>query len=65
MCKEKELKPCPFCGCNIIKRKAEHTLLGNIYWSLLCKDCHCGTPGYIKFDDAVKAWNRRVNDEID
>lgn len=58
-----ELKPCPFCG-------GEAQLIGHSPYSITCRKCRattviCNTP-----DDAIKAWNNRVQptftlDEID
>lgn len=51
---EPELKTCPFCG-------GEAELMGlSIFW-VQCKDCHVETLAVDHEEDAVKAWNRRVN----
>ena len=57
------LKPCPFCG-------GEARLIGHSPYSITCCNCRtttviCNTP-----DDAIEAWNRRVQptftpDELD
>ena len=57
-----ELQPCPFCGGEARKRNVEHTLLGDTYWGITCINCNCGTAGYLNYNNAVKAWNRRAND---
>lgn len=48
-----KLKPCPFCG-------AEARLVGHYPYSITCCNCRattviCNTP-----DDAIDAWNNRV-----
>ena len=58
-----KLKPCPFCG-------GEARLIGHYPYSITCCNCRattviCNTP-----DDAIDAWNRRVEptftlDELD
>lgn len=59
----KELKPCPFCGgeCVCITYYLYGKITGS---SISCKKCHIeqGTP-YKSKQSAIKAWNRRVNDE--
>lgn len=54
-----ELKPCPFCGH---KAKVEDCGLIRLYF---VKCTHCGINQdhlYAQKCDAIKAWNRRVND---
>lgn len=55
----KELKPCPFCGC-----EAElQLLLGN--YSVTCKSCMGAifpAVGMTK-EEAIKAWNRRAGEQ--
>lgn len=58
-----KLKPCPFCG-------GEARLIGHSPYSITCCNCRtttviCNTP-----DDAIDAWNNRVQptftpDELD
>ena len=58
---KQELKPCPFCGGeaeiyenNIIKSLPSYRVF--------CANCYSRTYGmYDKLDDAIEAWNRRVN----
>lgn len=54
-----ELKPCPFCGC---KRISTQYLCFRPY--IICEKCHIQTPSYNTYSAAVKAWNRRVGDEV-
>ena len=67
-----ELKPCPFCGCKSIRLNA----YGFGRWSAECLSCYVETSQYfgsqtVTFDgeqmqlgrkEAIKAWNRRVED---
>ena len=48
------LKPCPFCG-----GEAEFYEF-TCFW-VSCKDCWCETFTYDTKQEAVEAWNRRVN----
>lgn len=72
-----ELKPCPFCGGKATL-KAANKSCGLIIWCAC--GCGARTDGYCpdinKEDDtmenieeckkrAIKAWNRRANDETD
>lgn len=55
-----DLKPCPFCG-----RKAEIIAMGiaPMYRYLpKCTECICGIGHYDSYEDAKKAWNRRVEE---
>lgn len=58
-----ELKPCPFCGGEAKKQAVKTTILGDTYWGIKCTKCNCGTVGYLNYNYAIKAWNRRANDE--
>lgn len=57
-----ELKPCPFCGGKAKKQAVETTILSDTYWGARCTKCNCGTAGYLNYNDAIKAWNRRSDD---
>ncbi len=61
-----ELKRCPFCG-DIGGAVCEHINgCGEDYkhiYSVKCYSCSSGTPFYFDADDAIEAWNRRMNDE--
>ncbi len=55
-----KLKPCPFCG-------GEAEIIDNEYFvDVSCKDHHCrgwaDSLSYKSKEQAIKAWNRRVND---
>ena len=51
-----DLKPCPFCGgiAELIENVDED------YFFVWCQTCEAETLGCEKKDDAVRAWNRRV-----
>ena len=56
-----ELKPCPFCGSNLIK-------LENMGWpSVYCIKCGAKVAGMGYAEDgaksAIKKWNRRQTNE--
>lgn len=51
-----ELIPCPFCA-------GEARIFGMKTMSLVgCTSCGCVTAVFGTVDEAVEAWNRRVND---
>lgn len=56
-----KLKPCPFCGG---EAKTGTTLFG-IRSGLIfvyCKKCYASSLDYKTKEDAIEAWNRRVDD---
>ena len=53
-----ELKPCPFCGGEVIIY-----LLGSGEWVSECKSCGATVPEQDTKEAAVEAWNRRAEDE--
>lgn len=74
-----KLKPCPFCGGEGKLKAAKKDSVGFTIWCE-CKKCHATIQGvcpnmkdedfaleHIDFcrDDAIRAWNRRANDEAD
>lgn len=56
--KNKELKPCPFCGGIAYIQKHSYRYA---YW-IKCYDCGVETEAYGFEDEAIKVWNRRVNE---
>ena len=52
---EEELKPCPFCGCQLIK------LSENLYQHPK-SDCW-ESSAYVDGDKAIEAWNRREGEK--
>lgn len=67
----KELKPCPFCGGEA--RLKKHQRLEQT-WYVQCNDCGIRTRNYTQcayeswkttMDASVRAWNMRVNLEVD
>lgn len=55
------LKPCPLCGGKAINRVVEKTTVSD-YYGIVCVKCNCRTAGYLDFNKAIKAWNRRAYD---
>ena len=73
------IKPCPFCGGKGEVKAAKKDYIGFTIWCE-CEKCYAKTSGYcpelkdesvalenidICRDKAIKAWNRRANDEAD
>lgn len=57
----KELKPCPFCGGKV---KKTISLVTKIVM-FVCKKCGAYVCFYVAEPKATKAWNRRVNENVD
>ena len=59
---ENELKPCPFCG-GAAEVYCDREMGGSQY-RIKCTNCPAdvGRHWYWKKNDAIAAWNRRVND---
>ena len=58
--KEIELKPCPFCGNEIIAYR------GTYVWGLWyvgCERCGVNFPAFPTRERAFEAWNRRADNE--
>lgn len=55
-----ELKPCPFCG-----GEAKAFSFRDGATIVYCEDCEIETPMFTAMKYAIKAWNRRANDEAD
>lgn len=60
-----KLKPCPFCGGTPIVSGCDDTL-----WSVICKKCAASIDYNETKQEAIEAWNRRVEptftpDELD
>ena len=61
-----ELKHCPFCGGKPLVAYDK----GNKYRGIrpiafvLCARCNARTSSFVELSDAINAWNRRANDEV-
>ena len=60
-----KLKPCPFCGGHAIIDGFDDTL-----WIVICKECNASIGYKETKEEAIEAWNRRVEptftpDELD
>ena len=53
---EHTLKPCPFCG-----GKAEVNEFNDFIW-IYCSVCESETTLFVTLEQAIEAWNRRVDD---
>lgn len=58
---DNELKPCPFCECEIIDVVAEEYLDGSkVFYTANCHECDTQHGGLFEtYDEATKAWNTR------
>lgn len=59
------LPRCPFCGGKprILETRpawGSMSFGGDSEFSVVCKDCGCGTKGYRDKESAVRSWSRRV-----
>jgi len=57
-----ELKPCPFCGSDILEMDRELAEFDNQAerWFITCYECPCqGVIGDDK-QEAIEAWNKRT-----
>ena len=52
---DRELKPCPFCGCKAIKIYLEDYY----FWRCQCTNCYASAIGN-SADSATEAWNWRA-----
>ena len=66
---KKEIKPCPFCGrkkCVRIRVYPSRDLNDIEFDAVVCDHMHggCGSESghYKRPEDAVKNWNRRINE---
>ena len=50
-----ELKPCPFCGGHAIIDGCDDTL-----WIVICKECNASIGYKETKEEAIEAWNRRI-----
>ena len=60
------LKPCKYCGNKNIIITSELSIYerGN-FWSVTCATPKCDCTGsYRSVKDAIKAWNRRVQNDL-
>lgn len=63
-----ELKPCPFCGDTYIQIYATNSHSRG-HFAIGCNtvDCiglHCESKLFKTKDEAIKSWNRRMNDNL-
>ena len=54
-----ELKPCPFCGGDVPELRGDK----EFGWFIACFKCNIIVDDCKTEAEAIKAWNRRANDE--
>lgn len=62
-----ELKPCPFCGGKAAISETKFNFETDPYaeYGVLCEVCRCELKsGFSSRKTAIRAWNRRVEDEL-
>ena len=52
-----ELKPCPFCGSEIIEYDGTYVFGA---WYVRCCRCGVNLPPFHTKEEAIKAWNTRT-----
>jgi Lar family restriction alleviation protein len=57
-----ELKPCPFCGGEMFTENVWQNADG-VYWQVQCPYCGAMTDWDYGMDRAIKAWNRRAEND--
>ena len=57
MVEQQELKPCPFCG-----GEAETYPYYFNEWYIGCSECSCDLGVFDTKEEAIEAWNKRVNE---
>ena len=59
-----ELKPCPFCHYQNRLKKV-HIISRRLpfWWFIECDNCHCCGETKLFLRRAVKAWNRRADND--
>ena len=66
MNKNNELKPCPFCGDELVKVKFDdegylpYLNEGNCF--IECQNCNAKSGYYHREEDAIAAWNKRATE---
>ena len=67
-----KIRSCPFCGSEAILESGSHSLNGGETWkpeyNIICSNhnciCHPDCPKTFNTkEEAIEAWNRRVNNE--
>lgn len=55
---EPKLKPCPFCGGEAFLDDRADGCYG--VYSVFCRECLASLKSYLKKEDAIESWNKRV-----
>ena len=61
MTEETKLKPCPFCGGKPVIYKS---ISDRKAW-VMCSECGATSSSGFREKTAIRAWNRRTNDDND
>ena len=60
--KSERLKPCPFCGADDGHGVCVRCLWPYETYEVFCENCGASSKEFIRKEQAVEAWNRRVSD---
>lgn len=52
------LKPCPFCDST----ELEPSEITDTAFTVYCNKCHSSGPEGVTMEEAIRKWNRRVNE---
>jgi Lar family restriction alleviation protein len=55
-----ELKPCPFCGGKPFVSARLPYFGETLTVAVVCEDCNAASKHKVNEEDAIEAWNRRV-----
>lgn len=55
-----EIKPCPFCG-GVARIREKYFINCDTEYKIQCKECFCTTRGHWEVDEAITAWNQRID----
>lgn len=63
--KDKRLKPCPMCGNESLDIWNSFPFDDYECWCVKCPECGLELNDYPQEDDAIEAWNRRVESKVE
>ena len=59
---DEKLKPCPFCGADVESGVHIETIWDDKEkFRIMCENCGVSTWDFKSIEQAVEAWNRRIN----
>ena len=65
-----DLLPCPFCGGDaytrqtIVNDDTMRVVNHDTMYAVFCTDCDASVPWHMKKEQAIAAWNRRVEPKV-